>query len=90
MYSARVTPILMRMADMTRQSGLEDWAGAFDRLRLQVAADTEGARINIRALFGGMGSLNDLVLQRDGIALVVENDEFDMLREELYQLCRHA
>lgn len=31
------------------------------------------------ALFGGMGSINDLVLQRDGRMLVDENDELHEL-----------
>lgn len=40
--------------------------------------------------FGGMGSLNDVVLQRHegavSIALQKENELFDALREEIYSL----
>lgn len=36
--------------------------------------------------FGGMGSLNDLVLHRDGQPLTVENDELDNLRSKAWSL----
>jgi hypothetical protein len=37
----------------------------------------------------GMGSLNDLILYRNGTLLVNENNELDALRSQLYELC-HA
>lgn len=39
-------------------------------------------------MYGGMGSLNDIVLYKNGQPLIAENDEFDALRTELYNLCR--
>lgn len=37
-------------------------------------------------IYGGMGSFNDLVLHRDGIPLLEENDVLDELRHKLYVL----
>ncbi|WP_420107405.1 DUF6966 domain-containing protein [Leclercia adecarboxylata] len=37
-------------------------------------------------LYGGMGSLNDLVLYRNGKVLMSENDELDQLRRDLFNL----
>jgi hypothetical protein len=34
--------------------------------------------------FGGMGSLNDIVLHKNGIPLLEENDKLDILRNEIY------
>jgi hypothetical protein len=36
--------------------------------------------------FGGMGSLSDLVLVRDGQPLAVENDQLDRLRSNAWRL----
>ena len=38
-------------------------------------------------MYSGMGSLNDVVLSKDGKILKKENDNLDDLRERLYQLC---
>ncbi|WP_411675538.1 DUF6966 domain-containing protein [Achromobacter insolitus] len=40
------------------------------------------------SLYGGGGSLNDVVLYRDGKVLVAENGEFDLLRSKLYEICK--
>ncbi len=37
-------------------------------------------------LYGEMGSLNDLVLYRNGKVLMSENDELDQLRRDLFNL----
>ena len=42
-------------------------------------SDAHGLR-RFLGLFGGVGSLNDLILHRDGTPLLVENDELDALR----------
>jgi hypothetical protein len=39
-------------------------------------------------MYGEEGSLNDVVLHRDGQPLGKENDELDALRTQLLELCR--
>lgn len=41
----------------------------------------------ITSLYGGMGSFNDIVLQKDGKSLVEQNDDFYRLKHELYEKC---
>ncbi|QND84420.1 Uncharacterized protein ChrSV_2193 [Chromobacterium vaccinii] len=41
----------------------------------------------ILSMYGGMGSLNDLILYKDGQPLVKENVELDSLRVKLHTLC---
>src|SRR4051794_31538121 len=48
-------------------------------------SDAHGVR-RFLGFFGGMGSLNDLVLQRDGRPLSIENDELDVLRSKAWGL----
>lgn len=38
-------------------------------------------------MYGGMGSLSDIVLYLEGRPAVKENNEFEDLRERLYTLC---
>lgn len=42
---------------------------------------------DVKRLFGGVGTLNDIVLSKNGRPLIKENDELDALRKKLYELC---
>ncbi|WP_374623293.1 hypothetical protein [Pandoraea sp.] len=75
------------MIDLLRQGALNDWANALNRCLLNLANDPDGVRTQIIAMCGGMGSLNDLVLYKNGQPMIQENNEFDTLRGELYKLC---
>jgi len=44
----------------------------------------------ILTMFGGMGSLNDVILYRDRRLLRAENDEFQRQKERLWELARAA
>lgn len=41
----------------------------------------------LRTFQGGMGSLNDLVLHKDGKPLVEENNQLDALKDQLFDIC---
>lgn len=43
--------------------------------------------IKIMNLYGGMGSFNDIILEKNGKPLIKENDEFHKLKQELYEKC---
>jgi hypothetical protein len=65
------------------------WAGHVRRAADEVAnSDAHGIE-RFLALFGGMGSLNDVVLQSNGKALTVENDQFDELRSKAWLLAHN-
>ncbi len=80
---------LKRMADLIRLGGSSDWEKALDRFASRIDADQDGTLSEILSTFGGMGSLNDIVLYANGQPLAKENAEFDILRRRLYDLC-HA
>jgi hypothetical protein len=83
-----IEKILVCMSDLARIGSLEDWAVALLRQRGRLADDPGTAVAEIRRWYGGMGSLNDLVLYQDGNVLAAESTEFDALRTRLYDLCR--
>ncbi|WP_411732819.1 DUF6966 domain-containing protein [Paeniglutamicibacter sp.] len=68
-----------------------EWSRTFSHLgqRANEARDPESRRevlIQARALFGGMGSLNDLVIDRFGEISKSDNQELDDLRDALYEI----
>lgn len=83
-----VQTVLVRMIDLLRQGGLSDWARALDESRREMLQDPEATTAKILSMYGGMGSLNDLILYKDGKVLVSESNELDDLRSKLYSLCR--
>jgi len=75
------------MMDLLEADGLHSWAEALSDIGARAA--TEDVRRDIRRLFGGAGSLNDIVLHApDHPRLVADNNEFDALRSELYEFGR--
>lgn len=83
----KIETVLKRMAELLRIGARNDWANALEKFRGEISNDPSDASAGILSMYGGMGSLNDLVLHRGGRPLVEENDEFDALRSELYRLC---
>lgn len=84
----KIETALARMAELLRIDGSSDWASALEKFRREIATDPVAISAQIRGMYGGMGSLNDIVLYKNGQPLIAENDEFDTLRTELYDLCR--
>lgn len=62
----QVEVVLSSMRDLLRAGALNDWANAFEGCILNLPSDPAGVRSQILSMFGGMGSLNDLVLYRNG------------------------
>src|ERR1700744_5807008 len=62
------------------------WAGQVRRAADEVAnSDSHGLQ-RFLGLFGGMGSLNDLVLYREASLMAAENERLDFLRERAWML----
>lgn len=56
----------------------------FVRLANQYVTDKNKALSNIRSIYGGMGSFNDMILYKEGKADVEANEKLSALREGLY------
>ena len=80
--------VLARMVELLRLGGLDTWADSLERSRKNTQKNIELEKNTILSMFGGMGSLNDLVLYKDDKPLIKENNEFDELRKKLYAICR--
>jgi hypothetical protein len=53
------------------------------------ATKKEAALLIMKSMLGGMGSLSDLILYKDGKMLIEENDQLDDLLDELYVECKN-
>ena len=84
----KIEEILIRMEKLLSNSELLDWVNALSFCHRELLNEPKSAKDKIKSMYGGMGSLNDIVLYKDGQLLISENMEFDELREKLYGLCR--
>ncbi|RAU47863.1 hypothetical protein DBY65_005955 [Pseudomonas sp. RIT412] len=75
------------MSVLLRAGDNGSWADRLDQCRAQLLQDEEFAHSQIIKLYGGMGSLNDVVLYQDGQPLISSNNEFNELRTQLFELC---
>ena len=82
-----IDKILLRMIELLHAGEEGDWAAALNKVRKDFKHDDFSyAASNTAFLYGGMGSLGDVVLYRDGKVLMPETNEFGLLREQLYEV----
>lgn len=80
--------LLSSMAELLTEYGELSWGSALGRLAEEYGDDPTGIAGRVLALFGGMGSLNDVVLHRNGNVAVDASETLDGLRHEVYGACR--
>lgn len=88
----RLHPDVQALLDALRElerhlEGLDDfWADHVRRAADEIAKSDAYGLGRFLGLFGGMGSLNDLVLEKDGKALGWENDQLAALTKKAWGL----
>ena len=80
--------ILDKIVLLLRNNGERKWAFSLERCKSNLSQDPVGTSSIILAMYGGMGSLNDIVLYGNGQPLIKENQELDSLKSELYSYCQ--
>lgn len=94
---AQIQNLLVNISRLLAENHEKAWAEKFKQFTLQLDVDYEVTLREIKRTFGGAGSFNDLVLQRNGHALTDENILLNTLQERLYDAlqqeitgCRNA
>jgi hypothetical protein len=87
MSTIAIDTIIARMSALLRAGNKDRWAERLDQYRAELARDFDFALSQITGLYGGMGSLTDIVLYCNGQPLIDENNEFAELRTRLYEFC---
>lgn len=85
--SSPICAIMTRMSALLRAGNKYEWAERLDQYRADLPHCYDFALSQIIGLYGGMGSLTDIVLYCDEQPLIDENNEFAELRTQLYGLC---
>ncbi|WP_371263887.1 hypothetical protein [Pseudomonas sp. AAC] len=85
--SRAIRDVTSQMIILLIDGGAGEWGRALEVQVRNLDSDPESVASNILSMYSGMGSLNDVVLSKDGKILKKENDNLDDLRERLYQLC---
>lgn len=73
---------------LLRTENHEDWAETLEVINLGPAQSKQSISMKILSMYGGVGSLNDIVFYRESQPLIDKNNEFDKLRSHLYELCK--
>ena len=79
--------VVDRIADLLLESGLVNKAHALRRISDMASRDIAEAAESAKSLYGGSGSLSDIVLYAGNRPLVAENNELDGLRQVLHRMC---
>jgi len=77
---------MQRMATLLESGGYSEWSASIFKLAKKYELAPDDTKYIFLNFYGGMGSLNDVVLYRNGSILMSENDELDQLRRDLFNL----
>lgn len=78
---------IQKMVDIFNRYQYSNWANRFLKIQRTIEFDEPQGIREVLSLYGGMGSLNDVVLHREGVPLVAENNELEELKTVLHELC---
>lgn len=87
-----IQDLLLKLFIILRENEELEWSNLLKEL-YQESFFYEGKNydhsfiIKIMGLYGGMGSFNDIVLEKEKEILLKENEEFHKLKQELYTKC---
>ena len=87
---SKIISIIDKILPLLKYSGEKFWLLYFQNLREQCLNQQDNNELYqsvLNSFQGGMGSLNDLVLHKNGTPLIDENNKFDKLKDELFELC---
>ena len=85
---SEIEVVLTRMIELLHIGAFNDWVVALEKVKRDFEFDPKSSSLKLLSMYGGMGSLNDIVLYKDGQPLISENNELDILRSKLYKLCK--
>jgi len=83
----KISSNLGRTAALLRRFGHPQWADRLEECSLALPQDTAYALSRLMSLYGGMGSINDVVLYENAKPLLDENNQLQGLLSDLHQLC---
>lgn len=85
----RITILLKQAIKLLSENNQKKWAEDLTYLmQYYLEGDSKQEALSmIKKLYGGAGTLNDVVLHKDRKPLIEENNQFEKVRHELYEEC---
>ena len=87
---SKMIDIIDKITLLLEYSEEQFWLSYFQDLKVRCLNhqnSSDVCRTVLKSFQGGMGSLNDLVLHKNGIPLIDENNKLDKLKDELFEFC---
>lgn len=88
--SSKIEQVILEIIPLLEYSEEEYWLSYFKHMLQQLKSSSPSyeAIKSLSMIFkGGMGSFSDLVLHKDGVPLIEENNKLDGLKDDLYEFC---
>lgn len=82
--------ILIEISQLLIEGNRSDWGSCFFKFSERIETHLTSVKDDLRKLYGGMGSFNDIVLYKNQKLLVKENARLDFLRGRLFNLIRNV
>lgn len=81
----KIIKLCEEISQLCNMANEHQWESLFEYFIKNIkAGHLDTAKKEIRTIYGGMGSFNDLILQKDGVPLSL-NEKLDTLRVKLYE-----
>ncbi|WP_163121517.1 DUF6966 domain-containing protein [Acinetobacter portensis] len=85
--SEELKSVIQKLIKLFKEQNYKNWEEEYTKILFYIDDDLEYAKYKIRRTFGGMGSMNDIILYDNGNLLIEENRFLDELRYQLFELC---
>ncbi|MCF8985705.1 DUF6966 domain-containing protein [Pseudomonas syringae] len=82
--------LVEKLSSLLRQYNRGEWADQLEECAGLIFDDTDYALHKIISLYGGAGSISDIILYGNGKVLFEENNILHELLSKLYSLCSGA
>jgi len=90
---SKIEQVILEIISLLEYGEEDYWLSYFKHMRQQLKSSNASYEVikSLSMIFkGGMGSFSDLVLHKNGIPLIEENNKLDSLKDDLYEYCEET
>ena len=84
----KIQKLLFSIHLLLLENEQQEWAKRIELFSKQLDVDYKKTLLEVKGIFAGAGSFNDLVLHKKGEMLKSENNELNMLQDKLYDVLK--
>lgn len=84
----KIQKLLFSIHLLLLENEQQEWAKRIELFSKQLDVDYKKTLLEVKGIFAGAGSFNDLVLHKKSEMLKSENNELNMLQDKLYDVLK--